>query len=46
MSMTARQRNLKALIAQWGGGEALAKKLGYSCKAADENLILGKPRPP
>ncbi len=28
--MTARQKNLRALIAQWGGGEALAKKLGYA----------------
>jgi hypothetical protein len=27
---TTRQRNLRELIAQWGGGEALAKKLGYS----------------
>jgi len=27
---TPRQRNLRRLIAQWGGGEALAKKLGYA----------------
>jgi hypothetical protein len=27
---TVRQRNLRKLIAQWGGGEALAKKLGYA----------------
>lgn len=39
--MTARQRNLKAIIAQWGGGEALAKRLGYSNASYLSHMVRG-----
>lgn len=38
---TTRQLNLRTLVAQWGGGEALAKKLGYSNGSYVSHMATG-----